>query len=146
MEYLKVFETIEEQQSYLNGTIITPSVTIARNDNSTISYVPKVIDEEVSKIVNHGTLTLNPPLDVVITWEYPLASDFEIFYYYSSTSPELPVRISVPEPVVSRMNRPAFKGQSITEITFGPGEIFMRIDSIDPPEDDTYIYEIISEN
>ena len=140
MEYLKVFETIDEQQSYLNGTIITPSITITRNDKSSINYVPKV-----PKKVNHGTITLNPPLEVVITWEYPLASDLEIYYYYSSTSPELPLRISVPEPVVSRMNRPAFKGQSTTEITFSPGEIFMHIDSIDPPEDDTYIYEIIEE-
>ena len=77
MEYLKVFETIEEQQSYLDGTIITPSINMTRDNESTINYVPKV-----SKIVNHGTLTLNPPLDVVITWEYPLASDLEIYYYY----------------------------------------------------------------
>ena len=53
MEYLKVFETIDEQQTYLNGDIIKPSITVTRGDKSSIKYVPKV-----PKKVNHGILTV----------------------------------------------------------------------------------------
>ena len=81
---------------------------------------------------------------VVITWEYPLASNFIIYYHVSSPG-SAPLRISVPELIVTRMQQAAFKGQSTIEITVGPDEVFMCIDSIDPPEDDTYIYEIIEE-
>lgn len=42
MKYLKVFETTTEQQSYLNGDMITPSITITRDNESTINYVPEV--------------------------------------------------------------------------------------------------------
>lgn len=48
MKYLKVFETTSEQQSYLNGNIITPSITITRDNESTIHYVPEVIEGELS--------------------------------------------------------------------------------------------------
>lgn len=48
MKYLKVFETTSEQQSYLDGDIITPSITITRNNESTINYVPEVINVELS--------------------------------------------------------------------------------------------------
>ena len=122
MEYLKVFETIDEQQSYLNGDIIKPSVTIARNDNSTISYVPKV-----PKKVNHGIITYTAR-KAIITWEYPIASNFDIYYSTQMVS----------------THQAAFKGQSTTGITLGPGETsVISINSIDPPEDDTYVYEII---
>ena len=125
MEYLKVFETIDEQQSYLNGTIITPSITITRGDDSTINYVPKV-----PKKVNHGTIT-GTALKTKITWEYPLASNFIIYY---STQ------------MNTNNQQAAWKGNSTTSIALGPGETVISIDSIDPPEDDTYIYEIILEN
>lgn len=126
MEYLKVFETIDEQQSYLNGTIIKPSVTIARGDKSSIKYVPKV-----PKKVNHGILTITKR-KAIITWEYPIASNFIIYY---STQ------------MVNNNHQNAFQGQSTTGITLGPGETsVISINSIDPPEDDTYVYEIILEN
>lgn len=48
MKYLKVFETTTEHQSYLNGNIITPSITITRNNESTINYVSEVIEGELS--------------------------------------------------------------------------------------------------
>ena len=51
MEYLKVFETIDEQQSYLNGDIIKPNINMTRGNKASINYVPKV-----PKIVNHGTI------------------------------------------------------------------------------------------
>ena len=122
MEYLKVFETIYEQRSYLNGDIITPSITITRNDKSSINYVLKV-----PKIVNHGTVTLKAA-KAAITWEYPLASNFIIYY---STQ------------MNTNNHQAAWKGNSTTSITLTPVETIISIDSIDPPEDDTYIYEII---
>lgn len=48
MKYLKVFETTSEQQSYLNGDMITPSITITRNNESTINYVSEFIEGELS--------------------------------------------------------------------------------------------------
>lgn len=48
MKYLKVFETTTEQQSYLNGDMITPSITITRNNESTINYVSEFIEGELS--------------------------------------------------------------------------------------------------
>ena len=42
MKYLRVFETTSEQQSYLTGDMITPNITITRNNESTIHYVPEV--------------------------------------------------------------------------------------------------------
>lgn len=121
MEYLKVFETIDEQQSYLNGDIITPSINMTRGDESTINYVPKV-----PKKVNHGTITLKPT-KAVITWEYPIASNLDIYY---STA-------------MGNTNHLTLQGQTTTSIALGPGETLISINSIDPPEDDTYIYEII---
>ena len=122
MEYLKVFETIDEQQSYLNGDIIKPNVTIARGDKSSIKYVPKV-----PKKVNHGILTITTR-KAIITWEYPLASSFIIYYSTQMGSNQ----------------QAAWKGQSTTGITLGPGETsVISINSIDHPEDDTYVYEII---
>ena len=123
MEYLKVFETIGEQQTYLNGDTIKPNVTITRGDKSSIKYVPKV-----PKKVNHGILTITKR-KAIITWEYPLASSFLIYY---STQ------------MVTNNHQTAWKGQSTTDITLGPGETsVISINSIDPPEDDTYVYEII---
>ena len=123
MEYLKVFETINEQQSYLNGTIITPSVTIARNDNSSISYVPKV-----PKIVNHGTIITRYG---EITWEYPVASEVNITCTVNAfgNNTNLMLHTSL--------------GATIGNLALGPGETFISVDSIDPQEDDTYIYEIV---
>lgn len=122
MEYLKVFETIDEQQSYLNGDIIKPNVTMARGDTSSIKYVPKV-----PKKVNHGILTITKR-KAIITWEYPLASSFIIYYSTQMGSNQ----------------QAALKGQSTTDITLGPGETsVISINSIDHPEDDTYVYEII---
>ena len=121
MEYLKVFETIDEQQSYLNGDVITPSVNMTRGNESTIKYVPKV-----PKKVNHGILTITTR-KAIITWEYPLASSFIIYYSTQMGSNQ----------------QAAWKGQSTTGITLGPGETFISVDLIDPQEDDTYIYEII---
>jgi hypothetical protein len=46
MKYLKIFETTSEQQSYLNGVVITPSITITRNNESTINYISEVIEGE----------------------------------------------------------------------------------------------------
>jgi hypothetical protein len=43
MKYFKVFETTTDQQSYLSGDIITPSVSITRNIESTIHYVSEII-------------------------------------------------------------------------------------------------------
>lgn len=48
MKYLRVFETTSEQQSYLTGDMITPNITITRNNESTIHYVPEVIEGELS--------------------------------------------------------------------------------------------------
>ena len=121
MEYLKVFETIEEQQSYLSGDVITPSVNMTRGNESTIKYVPKV-----PKKVNHGILTITTR-KTIITWEYPLASSFIIYYSTQMGSNQ----------------QATWKGQSTTGITLGPGETFISVDLIDPQEDDTYIYEII---
>ena len=47
MKYLRVFETTSEQQSYLNGDIITPSITITRNNESTINYVSEFKKQEL---------------------------------------------------------------------------------------------------
>ena len=121
MEYLKVFETIDEQQSYLNGDIITPSINMTRGNESTINYVPKV-----PKKVNHGTIT-GTALKTKITWEYPLASNFII--HWSSN--------------MSGGHQAAWKGNSTTPIALTAGETLISIDSIDPQEDDKYIYEII---
>ena len=53
----------------------------------------------------------------------------------------------VPEPILAEGQQEALRGQITTEIPFKVGsEVFYSIDSIDPPEDDTYIYEIIPEN
>lgn len=124
MEYLKVFETIDEQQSYLNGDVIKPNINMTRGNKVSINYVPKV-----PKIVNHGTVTLKRTR-AVITWEYPIASNLDI--YYSTT--------------IGNTRHLTLQGQSTTSIALGPGETLISIDSIDPPEDDTYIYEIILEN
>ena len=49
--------------------------------------------------------------------------------------------------MVTNNHQAAWKGQSTTGITLGPGETsVISINSIDPPEDDTYVYEIILEN
>ena len=124
MEYLKVFETIDEQQSYLNGDIIKPSVTIARNDNSTISYVPKV-----PKKVNHGTINSSSGK---LMWEYPVASD-------------LTVKCETDDGVAhSFCTFVTTLGSSIN--AYGmlmPEETIVSVMYINPPEDDTYIYEII---
>ena len=123
MEYLKVFETIDEQQSYLSGDIITPSVTIARNDNSTISYVPKV-----PKKVNHGTINSSGKL----TWEYPVASDLTVECEVISGGPH------------SFCTFTTLLGSTINDYgVLMPEETAISVKSIDPPEDDKYIYEII---
>lgn len=46
MKYLKVFETDTDQQSYLNGDMITPCISITRDNETTINYVPEVMNEE----------------------------------------------------------------------------------------------------
>ena len=123
MEYLKVFETIEEQQSYLNGDIIKPNITVTRGNKSSINYVPKV-----PKIVNHGTIiTWNGE----ITWEYPVASEVNITctVNYFGDYTNLVLHTSL--------------GSTIGNLAIGPGETFISVDSIDPQEDDMYIYEII---
>ena len=58
MKYLKVFKTTSEQQSYLNGDIITPSVTITRDNESTINYVSEVIRGE-DNVCNLIIFTIN---------------------------------------------------------------------------------------
>ena len=123
MEYLKVFETIDEQQSYLNGDIITPSVTIARNGNSSISYVPKA-----PKKVNHGTINSSGKL----TWEYPVASDLTVECEVISGGPH------------SFCTFTTLLGSTINDYgVLMPGETIVSVKYIEPQEDDTYIYEII---
>ena len=123
MEYLKVFETIEEQQSYLNGEMITPSINMTRGNESTINYVPNV-----PKIVNHGTIITRQG---EITWEYPVVSEVNITctINYFGDYTNLVLHTSL--------------GSTIGRLSLGPGETFISVDSIDPQEDDMYIYEII---
>ena len=124
MEYLKVFETIEEQQSYLNGDIITPSVTFARNNNSTISYVPKI-----PKKVNHGTINSSSGK---LMWEYPVASDLTV-----------KCKINVGGKYAF-CTFTTLLGSTINNYgTLMPGETIVSVKYIEPQEDDKYIYEII---
>ena len=123
MEYLKVFETIEEQQSYLNGTIITPSINMTRGNESTINYVPKA-----PKKVNHGRINSSGKL----IWEYPVASD-------------LTVKCETDDGVAhSFCTFDTTLGSSINDYgMLMPEETIVSVMYIDPPEDDKYIYEII---
>lgn len=124
MEYLKVFETIDEQQSYLNGDVITLSVTIARNDNSTISYVPKV-----PKKVNRGTINSSSGK---LMWEYPVASDLTVKCEVISGGPH------------SFCTFTTLLGSTINDYgVLMPGETIVSVKYIEPKEDDKYIYEII---
>ena len=123
MEYLKVFETIEEQQSYLNGTIITPSINMTRGNESTINYVPKV-----PKTVNHGTINSSGKL----MWEYPVASDLTVECEVISGGPH------------SFCTFTTLLGSTINDYgVLMPGETIVSVKYIEPQEDDKYIYEII---
>ena len=80
------------------------------------------------KIVNHGTITLNSAKSK-ITWEYPLASFLVITL--STNSGNLLVY--------------AASGSSTNSIALGPGETIISVASIDPQEDENYIYEVVIE-
>lgn len=55
MKYFKVFETTTDQQSYLNGDMITPCISITRDNESTINYVPEVIESNLITFYIDGT-------------------------------------------------------------------------------------------